>query len=266
VKTESSPLGSYPHTANRTPKGPHDPAVKPLEQKPKIPESTPDYKVELSSKVSTPSPSAPKIETPKLEEVAKGQVKEEVKTQALKAAEVRAGTLKKPALIFVKGLDIFSSPSKSERGYAGVGRIAEAVEGARIYGWDQKQEIIDEIKKVHSDYQVVLVGHSLGGDTAVEIANELNSLDNKFRSVDLLVTIDSVGFNNDIIPQNVKKHLNIFGERDFFFNDGPNVARDHNRTEVTNILSPFDHTEIDDDKSVQFEIVSLIQKTINRSV
>jgi len=150
----------------------------------------------------------------------------------------------------------------SEGGYAGVGRIAESIEGSRLYGWDQKEDIKKEIKKIHPDYPVVLVGHSLGGDTAIEIADELDGLKEGFRKVDLLVTIDAVGFSHDIIPQNVKKHLNVFGEKDFFLNDGPHVARREEKTNVRNILSPHDHTDIDDDREIQFEVVSLIQETL----
>lgn len=244
----------------------------------------PDYKVELSSKlpsapsIPTPSaPSLPSIDLPSAPEAkpnpVKDLLKDEVKEQAKKEVkevkkveEVKDGSVKKPAIFFIKGLDIFFSPSKSESGYAGVGRIAESIEGSRIYGWRQKDEMMKEIKKTHPDQPIILVGHSFGGDTAVEIANDLDSLEHKFRPVDLLITMDAVGFNNDIIPQNVKKHLNIFGENDIFLNDGPHVARREELTEVRNILSPLDHTDLDDDKELQFEMVKLIQETLKRTV
>lgn len=247
----------------------------------KLPGISPDYKVDLSSAAKAPSapvappvPGLPSVSLPSLPDLPKPSaakpdvvqeaVKDEVKKEVteVKKEEIKAGSLKKPAIFFIKGLDIFSSPLKSEGGYAGLGRIAESVEGSRLYGWDQKKEIMDEIKKVHKDYPVILVGHSLGGDTAIEIADELDSLKENFRSVDLLVTVDAVGFSHDIIPQNVKKHLNVFGENSLFLNDGPHVARREEKTSVRNILSPLDHTDIDDDKEIQFEIVDLIQKTL----
>lgn len=246
---------------------------------------TPDYKVDLSQ--TAPSPAAPAISatavvTPPMPPVSLPSVKpeklideaghEKIKdtakeeaTKELKAAqvaEVKEGSLKKPAIIFIKGLDVFSSPSKSESGYAGVGRIAESIKGSRLYGWNQKDEIIKEIKKIERSQPVILVGHSFGGDTAVDVANTLDSLEHKFRPVDLLVTIDAIGFNNDIIPQNVKKHLNVFGENDSFLNDGPHVARRNEKTHVRNILSPLDHTDLDDDKEIQYELVNLIQETL----
>ena len=236
---------------------------------------SPDYQVDLSPGAkpanlgSLPTPPLPSVSAPSLPSPSsnKPEVKLDKKPDIPEIKkEVKAGSLKKPLVVFIKGLDFFSSPSKSERGYAGVGKMAEAIEGARIYGWDQKDEIIEEVVKTHPDYPVIFVGHSLGGDTAVEIADELDSLEHKFRKVDLLVTIDSVGFKNDIIPQNVKTHFNVFGENDYFFNDDPHVARRSEKTSVTNILSPLDHTDLDDDKEVQFEIVSLIQKSLNKSV
>ena len=244
-----------------------------------LPKKDADYKVELSSKASAPSVPAPSMPSlpdikPKIEvkDVVKDEVQDAVKEKAQEAVketakvEEKAGTVKKPAIIFIKGLDLFSSPSKSESGYAGVGRIAESVKGSRIYGWDQKDDIIKEIKKIALNQPVILVGHSFGGDTAVDIANTLDSLEHGFRPVDLLVTMDAVGFGNDIIPQNVKKHLNIFGENSFFLNVGPHVARRHEMTEVTNILSPLDHTDLDDDKEHQFEIVKLIQQTLGKEI
>lgn len=249
----------------------------------KVPVSNPDYKVDLSNNSKLPPsssaggsvslPDIPAPPTPSMpdlpktdftKEVAKDIAKDESikKLEKIKDKEIKDGSLKKPAIIFIKGLDVFSSPSKSEGGYAGVGRIAEAIEGSRIYGWDQKDEIIEQIKKVHKDYPVVLVGHSLGGDTAIEIADELDSLKENFRKVDLLVTIDAIGFSHSIIPQNVKQHLNVFGENSLVLNDGPHVARREEKTSVRNILSPLDHTDIDDDKEIQFEIVEIIQKTV----
>jgi hypothetical protein len=286
VKTDLTTTGAFSQTkALKGQLATKEVASKPVAGK-LPPSSSPDYKVELSSKAPVPdtslsSPSLPSVpstpdvpDLPKADltaELAKDQAKSKIKDEAtkkiedIKKTEVKNGSVKRPATFFIKGLDIFSSPSKSEGGYAGVGRIAESIEGSRIYGWDQKAEIIKEIKKIHPDYPVILVGHSLGGDTAVEIADELDSLKENFRSIDLLVTLDAVGFSHDIIPQNVKNHLNIFGEKSLFLSDGPHVARRDEKTVVKNILSPHDHTDIDDDREIQYEIVSLIQKTLNES-
>lgn len=286
MKTDLSNLSSYTKNLGRVPskngKGPLVAGEKLAEKA--LKGSDADYKLDLSGQKpasslpsipSIPTPPAPSLpslpETPSLakpegppaevKEAIKEVAKEEIKVEK---PEVKKGGVKKPLIVFIKGLDIFSSPLKSESGYAGVRRMAEAVDGARLYGYDQKKEIIKEIEKTHKDYPIILVGHSFGGDTAVEIANELDSLEHNFRKVNLLVTMDAVGFGNDIIPQNVKEHLNIFGENDLFLNDGPHVARRHEMTNVKNILSPLDHTDIDDDKEIQFEIMSLIQETLTK--
>jgi hypothetical protein len=273
VKTDLTTPGAYLQSKSLNKTDPLKSLLpKALEQKTSL-KGTPDYKVELSSKPSLPSlPSLPSIDlpgAPDLPDIPKPELKDvpkEIKKAVeVKPLEVKEGSLKKPAIFFIKGLDVFSSPIKSESGYAGLGRIAESIEGSRLYGWDQKDEIIKEIKKIHKDYPVILVGHSLGGDTAVEVADELDSLKQNFRSVDLLVTIDAVGFSHDIVPQNVKKHLNVFGETSFMLNDGPHVARREEKTEVRNILSPLDHTDIDDDREIQYEVVGLIQEALNKS-
>lgn len=249
-----------------------------------------DYKVDLSEAAKNPAPTSPGTTTPSLpsvslpatpsapdlpslpdaepvkevaKEVAKDEALEKAKAATKAEEKVKAGSVKKPAIVFVTGWQGMFSPSKSEGSYAGVGRMAEAVEGSRLYDWNQKDEIIEHIKKTHADFPIILVGHSLGGDTVKEIADELDSLEHNFRSVDLLVTLDAVGFNNDIIPQNVKEHLNVFAESNVLLNDGPHVARRHEKTDVKNILSPLDHTDLDDAKDIQYEIVQAIEKAIS---
>jgi hypothetical protein len=278
VKTDLTTYGSLLQSQNRAQKLKAAPPVKsdlklvdPSALK-KV--SGPDYKVDLSSSSGSlptpPTPSLPSVDIPKpkLPESSSKPETPEIKKPDLKDVSdisdsaVKKGSIKKPAIVFIKGLDLFSSPSTSERGYAGVGKIAEAVEGSRIYGWDQQDEILEYIEKVHKDQPIILVGHSFGGDTAMEVADSLDSLDYGFRKVDLLITIDAVGSDNDIVPQNVKNHLNVFGENNIVLNDGPHVARRHEMTQVKNILSPLDHMDLDDDKEIQFEIVNLINQTL----
>lgn len=193
-----------------------------------------------------PTPDLPKKAPVKTEEAKKPVLETEKK-----------GHIKKPAIIFIPGVEIFSDTGSSAS-YGGIRKMAESVTGARIYGWDQDDEIIEQIKKIDKDQPVILVGHSYGGDTAHEVAEELNTLENGFRKVDLLVTLDSIGFNNDIIPSNVKRNLNIFSEKDMWLNDGPHVAREFAKTKVMNILRPEKHTDLDDAREVQKEIIDAI--------
>jgi hypothetical protein len=282
MKTDLTTYGSMLQSQNRTAQGAKVAASKSDAKiiDPKLltkPGTSPDYKVDLSKPQgaagSLPTPGLPSVPTPDLPtpELSKpASEKPEIKKpdlskmEEVKEVEVKEGTLKKPAIIFIKGLDVFSSPSTSEGGYAGVGKMAESIEGSRMYGWDQQDEIIKEIKKRRNDQPVILVGHSLGGDTAHEVAEALDSLEHQFRKVDLLITIDSFGADHSIVPQNVKNHLNVFGESNFLLNDGPHVARRHEMTKVKNILSPHDHTELDDNREIQYEVVNLINETLSK--
>jgi hypothetical protein len=205
-----------------------------------------------------------KIEKTPLELQSPQELQGPKKTSKASGPRPKEASLAEPAIIFIKGLDLFSSPLTSEGGYAGIEKMASSLEGAQVFSWDDKNGIIEEIKKRTKSQPIILVGHSLGGDTAHEVSEELDSLDHQFRKVDLLVTIDAFGMGHDIIPQNVREHLNIFGESSFFLNDGPHVARRHEMTKVQNILSPRDHTELDDDREIQYEIVTLINEVLGK--
>ena len=85
----------------------------------------------------------------------------------------------------------------------------------------------------------------------MEIADELNAMNNGFRRVDLLVTMDSSGFNNDIVPQNVKKNLNIISDSVSPFSDGPNIARN---TKYTQVINELRSDNIFNSKDVQFKL------------
>lgn len=209
----------------------------------------------LKDKIKKSKVSDAPIPTPDLP---KASAKTEEGKKAGKTEEKENKRLwKKPAIVFVPGVEFFSE-SGSSASYDGIRKMAESVNGARIYGWDQDDEIIEHIKKFDKDQPVILVGHSFGGDTVHEVAEDLNTLEHGFRKVDLLVTLDSIGYGNDVIPSNVKRNLNIFSEKDLLFNDGPHVAREFNKTKVMNILRPEKHTDLDDTREVQKEIIDAI--------
>ena len=168
------------------------------------------------------------------------------------------GTLNTPGIFFIKGTQLLGISTD----YGGIRKMAENIPGARLYASDQVDDILWEVEKRDSRAPIILVGHSSGGDSAVEIANRLNSLDYGFRKVNLLVTLDSFGMDNDIIPQNVSKNLNYFGENSWPLNDGPNVAREVEKTVVINELRPEDHDQLDDAKDIQFDILNAIRDTI----
>ncbi len=171
----------------------------------------------------------------------------------------KAAPIKKPAVLFIEGFSAFGISNGD-----GIKDMADNFPGAKRFSWDEKDKIIEEIKKHAPDQPVILVGHSFGGDSAVEIANELNTVKNSFRSIDLLVSVDSVGINHSIIPMNVKRNLNFFGEGIVpFLHGDPTVARNTDYTEVVNELRSELHSRMDDTPEVQYKIFETINETLN---
>jgi len=164
----------------------------------------------------------------------------------------------KPGIFMLTGFE-FGGLSDDD---SGVAEMAKFIPGAQSFKWDQEDKVFQEISKLNKNAAVILVGHSLGGDAVVNLANRLNSLEGGYRKVDLLVTLDSVGFDNDIIPRNVKQNLNFIGDRDMLFNDGPNIARNSQSTHVFNELRSEDHMGIDDAEDVQFKIFEEINEVL----
>ena len=167
--------------------------------------------------------------------------------------------IKKPAVIFIEGFSAFGISNGD-----GIKDMADNLPGSKRFSWNEQDKIIEKIKKHAPDQPVVLVGHSFGGDSAVEIANTLNSVKNGFRGVDLLVSIDSIGMNHSIIPMNVKRNLNFFGEGVIpFLHGDPNVARNTDYTDVINELRSELHSKMDDSEEVQFKIFKSINEVLS---
>ena len=140
----------------------------------------------------------------------------------------------------------------------GLKEMSDNIPGGEFFSWQDEDKIIDEINRRSNGQPIVLVGHGMGGDTAVSISKKLNSASHGFKKIDLLVTLDSVGFNNDIIPQNVKQNLNFITDGAGLFNDAPNIARKADLTEVENFLQSEDHDELVESSEVQFKIFDSI--------
>ena len=241
--------------------------VNPTKVKPSIEDSSPMHIPDMDVPDIVDIPKAPDVpDTPDIEdffEEGTEAIEDVEKANDLKkATEVikkEPTTIKKPAVFFVGGFQMMGG------GFFGDGLkdMAEAVKEARYYEWDQKGEMIEQIKKRPHNQKVILVGQGLGGDTAVEIAQELNSLKNEFRKIDLLVTLNSVGFDNDFIPQNVAKNLNFLTADNGLTDDGPNIAINDKRTQVKNILRQESHSELDDSTDVQVEIMDEIKNLLS---
>ncbi|MDA8792656.1 hypothetical protein N9N67_05390 [Bacteriovoracaceae bacterium] len=248
-----------------------------------------DYKLDISpeakkaasskSDISIPKPSLSKPDLPNADLKAEPKAKfdsikyeatKEVTRQKMKAEldkvynqKAKAKKINEPAVFFIKGSEFISSSTSGT--YSGMEQLSDNVDYGKVFNWNQKDEIKSLIKQTRETQPVILVGHSFGSDTAYEIADELNSLDEGFRKIDLLVTLDSVGYSNDVIPSNVSKNLNYITDNSIF-SDAPNVAKDDSRTEVQNKLLELDHTDIDDDTEIQKEIVENIKALVSMKI
>ncbi len=146
--------------------------------------------------------------------------------------------------------------------------MADNFEGAEQFSYSDKSEAMEQILKRRPLQPIVLVGHGMGGDTAIEIAKELNRPEHGFRKVDLLVSLDALGFNNDVIPQNVVKNINFIGNQETLWgllNDSPKIAKNSETTTVQNILRPEGHGGIDDSEDVQFKVFQMVREAVGRS-
>lgn len=258
-----------------------------IKNKANLPPTHPDYKLDLSTKskelnkdiqntkdISKPTktvdetssdiklerpelPSTPDL--PDLSDAIEVSDKVEKAEKVAKIVEPKSEEkLKTPAVFFVGGFELFDMSFMDD----GMKSMTDAIKEARYYSWDQKNEMIDEIKNRENDQRVILVGQGFGGDTAVEIAQELNTVENGFRTIDLLVTLNSVGLDNDFIPQNVSKNLNFLTANNGWFDDGPNIAINYKRTQVENYLRPESHSDLDNTTDVQIEIINAINSLV----
>lgn len=170
--------------------------------------------------------------------------------------------INKPAIFFINGFHF--NPFRDES--KGLTGMAKNIPGAEVFSWSEADKVIDAVKTRPHTQPVILVGHGMGGDSAVDVVNKLNSVEHGFRRVDLLVTMDSIGTDNDVIPQNVRENYNIISDQDSLFNDGPNIARKKNQTKVDNELFEMGHNQLEEDTEVQFLVFEKINRTLMNAV
>ena len=124
--------------------------------------------------------------------------------------------------------------------------------------------------------KVLIYGYSMGGDTAVELAENLNkpnwlerTLGNaRHVNIDLLITVDAATFNNfgidRKIPANVKRNENFWTdtpETSFGQKGGKNTAIDKSSTIVNNHKKPgTNHASIS--KSTKEECIDLLVEAL----
>lgn len=85
---------------------------------------------------------------------------------------------------------------------------AQNVNG-RVFPWDQESAAADFARSLNHSDELVVVGHSFGGDSALEFANTLTP----GRPIDLLVTIDSACVlcpGGTVKPENVLQEVELY--------------------------------------------------------
>ena len=105
---------------------------------------------------------------------------------------------------------------------------------------------IKNFKSINPNGKVVIVGHSGGGDNAIELVK-----DNPGIKVDLLITLDTqdpkpYGVDDNNVPSNVKNAINYYQTTEGI---GSETLDFEKETNGTNILSPgSNHRSIDNDQ------------------
>lgn len=166
-----------------------------------------------------------------------------------------------------KGLVVFTSGfgsgsvggSSNPPGITGVGVLSEQSfindlgYEKLVFSWDDNgiAEKINEFHSSNPDAKIILIGHSLGGDTSVEIAQELGE---KNITIDKLILIDTVGINDDVKPDNVSEALNLWSTSQ----EGIN-AESHVKGAINIGIDNTTHTEIDNSEKTH----ELIEKFLN---
>ena len=86
-----------------------------------------------------------------------------------------------------------------------------------MFYWTQESEIEDFINKQSKNDEIILIGHSYGGDTAENVAHDITD-----RTLDKLITLDPVSFwdFSGSKPESVNNWYNVIAEDDqYTWND-----------------------------------------------
>ena len=139
-----------------------------------------------------------------------------------------------------------------------------------VFDWNQKQEAYDWIEQEGDRSTLVLIGHSFGANSALQLAN--NFLKPVGIDVDLTIQVDSVenfdGGWNDQLPTNVDVGINYFqisggGFGDFQGEMNVQGATNINAEVLFNDNS-ITHTSLDNDPRLHDEIEQNILDNLNQ--
>lgn len=120
---------------------------------------------------------------------------------------------------------------------------------SQVFAWTEQQEAFDFIAGFSDVGCLILVGHSFGANSAIELVTEF--LAPAGIHVNLLITLDSVGANDDELPGNVDQGFNYWQvSTNLFEPQGTSNVQGSLNENVEDLygVDPPDitHTEIDD--------------------
>jgi Thioesterase domain len=183
-----------------------------------------------------------------------GQAAAQVNTQsAAPPRHVQVDLFRGLADIFSRGMDTLTE-KLNRQGYS-----------ARVYSHTHWQavtrNIADRYARGDRDI-VVLIGHSLGADATLQIANALARSN---VPVDLIVTFD--GTHPHQVPGNVRHLVNFFQNNGFGkkISPGPGFAGQLNNVDLTADTS-LSHVTIDKSHRLHAEVIAKITDIVNADV
>jgi hypothetical protein len=172
---------------------------------------------------------------------------------AASPSQVQVDLLRGLADIFSRGMDTLAE-KLNQQGYS-----------ARVYstnGWQSvAHRIADKYSRGHRDI-IVIVGHSLGGNAAFDIANQL---DRQNIPIELVVTFDAT--RPQPVPKNVLHLVNFYQENGF---RKPVSAGPEFKGELTNIDLTTDtglsHTTIEKSPRLHLVVMKKIEDVIRKDL
>src|SRR5580700_10317424 len=172
-------------------------------------------------------------------------------TQALPtAAQVRVDLFRGLGDIFSRGMDTLTD-KLNRQGYS-----------ARVYstnGWQAvAQRIAADYGRGRQDI-VVLIGHSLGANATIQLAN---ALDRSNIPVDLIVNFD--GTEPQRVPKNVEHLVNFYQNNGFGkrLSPGPGFTGELNNIDLTADAN-LSHTTIDKSPRLHAQVIAKIVDIVN---
>src|SRR5580658_5661302 len=175
------------------------------------------------------------------------------KPPAPTAAQVQIDLFRGLADIFSRGMDTLTD-KLNRQGYS-----------ARVYstnGWQAvAQRIAADYGRGRQDI-VVLIGHSLGANATIQLAN---ALDRSNIPVDLIVTFDAT--EPQRVPKNVEHLVNFYQNNGFGkrLSPGPGFTGELNNIDLTADAN-LSHTTIDKSPRLHAQVIAKIVDIVNKDL